>query len=671
MASSVNLRRILLLKSILIIKLISACVLAHAAVDHKHWIVEILVDERTDLNIHEVSTSVAWSMTGPSVNLGFENRPRWFRIKPVGIDKTDSENRQRQMLVSDRESDHFTGHVALIGPSNIDSIEVYVRSEVSGEVVWSRTLRGDMYPLGGNRKVELGFRLDLNEANSMPIYLRIESKGSMALYFEVVNKDHLSSDIIFKYLVIGGGFGLLLALLFSSLVLFYLERSLVVFSFLLYIIMIIALGGVVSGFFQNIVFPFRSVDRIGDTIVILSSVLGAFFQRNLIVSAGMPFAVRRFLDVAVGFFLIVLLHGFLYGYRDALEWNAWGVILGSLTCSFLIICLAIRSRIERSASSIFMALMLFLLGAVTTPLLGLDVDTRFLPFIPVLHGMFAAIVLVIVFWMKIRSAEISRQLSIAADQIRIRELRRFELLSNEQERLLAVLTHELGNGLSTISLIMNRCFANNDSRADAGFSNFEVNKDANRLDSAIGSCISLLNKVQFAREIGDEVLLPWKHSLSWDSAIRVVDNIVHQNGFQEVLILPWSDENGGCELMQDWGYVAIVLLNLIENAVKYRKLGTSVSIEFMRSETYPRGIIVLISNEVVDSSQLIDVEHIFLKYWRGSGAGRVKGAGLGLWICRQLMHKLGGSIGVSVKGSFVQFDINLPSLTYDGDSLKA
>jgi signal transduction histidine kinase len=36
--------------------------------------------------------------------------------------------------------------------------------------------------------------------------------------------------------------------------------------------------------------------------------------------------------------------------------------------------------------------------------------------------------------------------------------------------------------------------------------------------------------------------------------------------------------------------------------------------------------------------------HIFDSFWRGSNAGKHKGSGLGLYICRQLMHKMSGDI---------------------------
>ena len=45
-----------------------------------------------------------------------------------------------------------------------------------------------------------------------------------------------------------------------------------------------------------------------------------------------------------------------------------------------------------------------------------------------------------------------------------------------------------------------------------------------------------------------------------------------------------------------------------------------------------------------------ELPHIFDSFWRGSNAESNKGSGLGLYICRQLMHKMNGEIFAEIKG---------------------
>ena len=45
-----------------------------------------------------------------------------------------------------------------------------------------------------------------------------------------------------------------------------------------------------------------------------------------------------------------------------------------------------------------------------------------------------------------------------------------------------------------------------------------------------------------------------------------------------------------------------------------------------------------------------DLPHIFESFWRGANAENLKGSGLGLYICRQLMHRMNGEVFAQIKG---------------------
>lgn len=82
-----------------------------------------------------------------------------------------------------------------------------------------------------------------------------------------------------------------------------------------------------------------------------------------------------------------------------------------------------------------------------------------------------------------------------------------------------------------------------------------------------------------------------------------------------------------------------VTQNIIENAVKYGN-GKNISIYFSQEENRS---VISISNSGSFLSQN-ELTHIFDSFWRGSNVGSNKGSGLGLYICRQLMFKMGGDI---------------------------
>ena len=86
-----------------------------------------------------------------------------------------------------------------------------------------------------------------------------------------------------------------------------------------------------------------------------------------------------------------------------------------------------------------------------------------------------------------------------------------------------------------------------------------------------------------------------------------------------------------------------VLQNIIENAIKYGD-GRKIWLEINREED-EYGIIV--SNT---GCRLPDKElpHIFDSFFRGSNVEKKPGSGLGLYICRQLMHLMEGEVTASV-----------------------
>lgn len=98
-------------------------------------------------------------------------------------------------------------------------------------------------------------------------------------------------------------------------------------------------------------------------------------------------------------------------------------------------------------------------------------------------------------------------------------------------------------------------------------------------------------------------------------------------------------EYENCLLSGDMDRSVEVLQNIIENAIKYGD-GRCVELLFPQEEN---GIPVSVRNSGC-TLETADLPHIFESFWRGSNAGHIPGSGLGLYICRQLMHRMDGEI---------------------------
>ena len=101
-----------------------------------------------------------------------------------------------------------------------------------------------------------------------------------------------------------------------------------------------------------------------------------------------------------------------------------------------------------------------------------------------------------------------------------------------------------------------------------------------------------------------------------------------------------------CILSGDFDRSTEVLQNIIENAVKYGD-GKEICICFSREDDCQ---LVHIRNTGCTLSDN-ELPHIFDSFWRGSNVGSNSGSGLGLYICRSLMHKMNGDIYAEINGS--------------------
>lgn len=98
-----------------------------------------------------------------------------------------------------------------------------------------------------------------------------------------------------------------------------------------------------------------------------------------------------------------------------------------------------------------------------------------------------------------------------------------------------------------------------------------------------------------------------------------------------------------------------VVCNIIENACKYGD-GRNISISFDEEE-YCQLIRIHNTGSAIGDQ---DINHIFDSFYRGSNSEGKEGAGLGLYICRQIMRKMQGEIYCETKKDGMDFILVIP-----------
>jgi signal transduction histidine kinase len=104
--------------------------------------------------------------------------------------------------------------------------------------------------------------------------------------------------------------------------------------------------------------------------------------------------------------------------------------------------------------------------------------------------------------------------------------------------------------------------------------------------------------------------------------------------------------------------LAIVVNNLINNAIKYGQAGTDIAVRIDRAG---ERAILSVRNEGI-GIPATDMKRLFTRFGRlkQPGSEGIKGSGLGLYLCRRIVSLLGGSIEASSEpGKYAEFRVAL------------
>ncbi len=126
-------------------------------------------------------------------------------------------------------------------------------------------------------------------------------------------------------------------------------------------------------------------------------------------------------------------------------------------------------------------------------------------------------------------------------------------------------------------------------------------------------------------------------------------------GNKHAFAIDLSDESLNADADRD--KLRRVLVNLVDNAVKFSPAGGTVSVAVQKSSA---GIELRVRDEGVGIAEE-ERERIFRKFYRGSSSVLSGGTGLGLFITRGLVSAMGGRVWVdSVEGEGSTFVLELP-----------
>jgi len=210
-------------------------------------------------------------------------------------------------------------------------------------------------------------------------------------------------------------------------------------------------------------------------------------------------------------------------------------------------------------------------------------------------------------------------------------------LQREKKMLLLSLSHDIKTPLSAIKLyskaLSKGLYTNTEKQSEIAES---INTKADEIEGYVSEIITASREdfLSFEVDMGEFYLSELVNR------IRIY--------YIEKLSLIKTDFTVGeyidCLISGDLDRSIEVVQNIIENAIKYGD-GKEISIGFSEEDGC---ILVAVKNSGCTLPDT-DLPHIFESFWRGTNAENQKGSGLGLYICRQLMHKMNGEVFAQIK----------------------
>jgi signal transduction histidine kinase len=231
-------------------------------------------------------------------------------------------------------------------------------------------------------------------------------------------------------------------------------------------------------------------------------------------------------------------------------------------------------------------------------------------------------------------------------------LERAEAAVRSRDEILAIVSHDLRNPLSTISMVV--ALLEHPMPAERHAAQLDV---VRRAVQRMGRLIQDLLDVN---QIGSGQLSIAPEAVAAATLIEEARAGLDLHASQHGQRLEWSCAEPDFIVRADRTRVAQVLNNLVGNALKFTPPGGEVSVEVAREGDEARFCV----RDTGPGIKGEDLPHIFDRFWQAEGRKRKGGVGLGLAISKGIVTAHGGRIwAASEPGNGAMFCFTLPLAT--------
>lgn len=236
--------------------------------------------------------------------------------------------------------------------------------------------------------------------------------------------------------------------------------------------------------------------------------------------------------------------------------------------------------------------------------------------------------------------------------VNVRDITRLREVESLRETFLAILGHELQTPLSII-----KGYASTLARTGSKWSEAELRQNASIIEEESDRLSKVVDRLLLASRISAGALTLEKEPVELPSLVRRV--IRRMKALTSIHTFRSRFEPNLPTVYADPALLEEVLVNLIENAVKYSPGGGRITLS---GKSDCQTVTVTVADEGIGMTP-DQAERIFQRFVRGEKGKkrRGKGLGLGLYICKSIIEAHGGKITVtSEPGKGSRFSFTLP-----------
>ncbi len=542
-----------------------------------------------------------------------------------------------------------------IRPSYIDHIELFdPLARSAGDVV--PLLSGDLYSRQQNyyQSLNHGFTIQ-GSTHPRDVYLRLQSTSTMLVYAEALSVTQASHADHRQELFYSIYLGLLVAVTIWALLQWLTSRETLIAVFLVKQTTVLAHALAIQGYLPIIFGDWLSapaMDLITSTLVIAYVLIGVGFLL-LLLREFKPVRWLWWFFVSLLFLYLPIVAIFMQGQvRLALQFN---MIMAAVEAVgiFLIAISAQAWKAEqrqfppplpRWVLVSFNAVLVLAALSAALPSLGGVNGAEWNLNAPIFGGFINSLLMTILLSLRARNLEKYRQHTLLDLELATQEADYERHRREEQERFLAMLTHELKTPLGV-------------ARISLGASKLS-GPQRDRIDRALGSINAIVDRCRVTDQLEHRQVKPQAEPC--ELMALVYECIAGCNEPDRLKVL----ERNTALIESDSQLLAICLANLVDNALKYSPPNSHVTIrvrpQAAAGGTPVDGFAVHVGN-LIGSAGVPDPTRIFSKYYRSRGALSKSGSGLGLFLTRSIAQLLDAQLSYEVDGDQLDFNLWIPA----------